>query len=186
MENIENILEEVFAKLSVLASVKLAADTESHDLLSLNSTQFEMLFGKKAYCEIECLFDEKKWNNLNVVLETFSRENMKKLLDVSDCLACTPNAISAQVSILYVRTCHVFIYEGRVWKDDRIVKFIEHISKKLMNQEINDMRPKEMFVDLAQDLPVNEFTVARKALVDYLANEMNAFLADGINRINLN
>ncbi len=167
MENIEKILEEVFAKSSVLASVKLAADTESHDLLSLNSTQFEMLFGKKAYCEIECLFDEKEWDNLDIVLETFSRENMKKLLDVSDRLACTPDAISVQVSILYVRTCQVFIYEGQVWEDDRIVKFIEHISKKLMNLEINDMRPKEMFISLAQDLPVNELTAAGDALEDY-------------------
>ena len=72
MEDIKKTLEEVFIKSSVLAGVKLAADAQSRDLLNLNSTRFEMLFGKKAYREIEYWFDEEEWDNLDIVLKTFS------------------------------------------------------------------------------------------------------------------
>lgn len=191
MEDIKKILEEVFIKSSVLAGVKLAADAQSRDLLNLNSTRFEMLFGKKAYREIEYWFDEEEWDNLDIVLKTFSRKNMWRLLEVSDCLAGTPDAISEQISILYVRTCQMFIQEERVWEEDRTAEFIGRISKKLMNPEIDDIRPKKMFAGLALNLTLSELSEAEGAIDDYLRSlgidpDMIATLVDGINRINLN
>ncbi|MDY4841097.1 MAG: hypothetical protein SO314_01860 [Alphaproteobacteria bacterium] len=191
MEDIKKTLEEVFIKSSVLAGVKLAADAQSRDLFNLNSTRFVMLFGKKAYREIEYWFDEEEWDNLDIVLKTFSRKNMWRLLKVSDCLAGTPDAISEQISILYVRTCQMFIQEERVWEEDRTAEFIGHISKKLMNPEIDDIRPKKMFAGLALNLTLSELSEADGAIDDYLRSlgidpDMIATLVDGINRINLN
>ena len=191
MEDIKKTLEEVFIKSSVLAGVKLAADAQSRDLFNLNSTRFVMLFGKKAYREIEYWFDEEEWDNLDIVLKTFSRKNMWRLLKVSDCLAGTPDAISEQISILYVRTCQMFIQEERVWEEDRTAEFIGRISKKLMNPEIDDIRPKKMFAGLALNLTLSELSEADGAIDDYLRSlgidpDMIATLVDGINRINLN
>lgn len=191
MEDIKKTLEEVFVKSSVLTGIKLAADTKSRGLLTLNAIHCEMLFGKKAYREIEYWFDEEEWSNLDMVLEDFSKKNMYKLLEASDYLACNPEAISEEISCLYAGTCQMFVNEERVWQDSKTAKFIERISKKLMNPKVDDIRPKKMFAGLALNLTLNEFSAAEGAIDDYLRSlgidpDMIATLVDGINRINLN
>lgn len=191
MEDIKKTLEEVFIKSSVLTGIKLAADTKSLELLRLNATRCEMLFGKKAYREIAYWFDEEDWVNLDMVLEDFSKKNMYELLEVSDYLACNPEAISEAISCLYAGTCQMFVHQERVWKDGKTTEFIKRISKKLMNPEVDDIRPKKMFASLALNLTLNEFVAAEGAIDDYLRSlgidpDLIATLVDGINKINLN